>query len=557
MSCFLCFTRCCCFIVLQQKTQATIKGCTETDIQTGPSCCIFPVFPWNSVTEHEMKELKINEYALVENYLDPKTYNRYEFGPKLIRLTHWADVIKTVAQCPILDQDDYMVVQDHEGNKRNERGPKVFQYKIGELIIGDTRNTVQVPVNSFMIIHDSNNRDKPVQHHRGPLKFFPEPFQTIVRNKETNFDYFSCIEINQNRACHIVRTDGKIELIEVPQYYMPEVGERVLKYVDKTVLLYTDFCILKGADGKIAVMNGRLGEANRAFFIRPFYEFLEFNCDTKKTILSTLPTFMPHKFQIRTQDNVQLELDVRISYEIANVDTFSQNPIDFYPLLKNHIQNDMLDSFAKVTLRQFMTSFADTAQNSVKTVSTYFETFGIKVLDIQVINYRCVLQSTQELLETDIHTNVTKQNELRARQQDVAIQEENNKVLNKQKDLEVQMAAKDNEVSLKKKQLENDIRIKEMEISIQEEHKRKELLEVRRGNDLVEAEFEGRAKGELFREFLKGISETLTADEKIGVWTREMELEQAKMMYDKVKTINMYPPGADLKMYNFATGGGI
>ncbi len=214
----------------------------------------------------------------------------------------------------------------------------------------------------------------------------------------------------------------------------------------------------------------------------------------------------------------------------------------------------MLDNFSKSTLRQFMTSFATIAANSVNTVSDYFMKFGIRVLDIQVINYKCVLASTQELLETDIHTNVTKQNELRARQNDVLIQEENNKVLNKQKDLEVQMAAKDMEVQLKKKQLENDIRLKEMEISIAEEHKRKELLEVRRGNDLVEAEFEGRAKGQMFHEFLKGVSESLTADEKIAIWSREIELEQAKLLYTKVNSINMYPPNTDLKMYNFATG---
>lgn len=39
-----------------------------------------------------------------------------------------------------------------------------------------------------------------------------------------------------------------------PQYYMLEVGEKLVKYVEKTILLVSDFCILKvGAktdDGK-------------------------------------------------------------------------------------------------------------------------------------------------------------------------------------------------------------------------------------------------------------------------------------------------------------------
>ena len=99
----------------------------------------------------------------------------------------------------------------------------------------------------------------------------------------------------------------------------------------------------------------------------------------------------------------------------------------------------------------------------------------------KILNYECVNRQTQELLNTDIHTNVTKQNELRAQQAMILIQEQANEVQRKQKDLEVQMAMKDNEVALQKKQLENSIRIKEMDIEIQEEHKRTELLEVRAG----------------------------------------------------------------------------
>ena len=91
-----------------------------------------------------------------------------------------------------------------------------------------------------------------------------------------------------------------------------------------------------------------------------------------------------------------------------------------------------------------------------------------------------------------------KQNELRATQNDILIQEQTNIVNRKIKDLEVEIAQKDNEVALEKKQLENAIRVKEMEIEIQEEQKRKELLEQRRGNDLVEAEFAGKGQGHEF-----------------------------------------------------------
>jgi phage antirepressor YoqD-like protein len=110
---------------------------------------------------------------------------------------------------------------------------------------------------------------------------------------------------------------------------------------------------------------------------------------------------------------------------------------------------------------------------------------------VQILNYTCTEKETQKLLDKDIQTNVVKQNELRARQNDILIQEENNKVQMKQKELEVELAKKDNTgkvgsiyqctqshicsrfaVALTRKVLENDIRMKEMEIEIAEEHQR-------------------------------------------------------------------------------------
>lgn len=338
-------------------------------------------------------------------------------------------------------------------------------------------------------------------------------------------DYFPCIEVTQGKGIHLQKADGNVVLLDQPQFYMPLVGEKVVKEVERTVLLLTDFCILKGPDGRIRTMKGRIPE-ERSFFLEPFNEFLIFQCDVPRRILSTLPTFMSHDFCIRTSDNVQLQLDVRISFQIQNVDIFSANPVDFYPLLRNHIQNEMLDKFSQATIREFMSTFAKIAQQTIPGCSSYFLQFGIEVLDIQVLNYTCTSKNTQELLETDIHTNVTKQNELRMRQNDVLIQEQISEVQRKQKDLEVQMALKDNEVALQKKQLDNSIRLKDMEISILEEHKRKELLEVRRGNDLVEAEFEGRSRGQLFNEFVQGIDAKLTPENKMSIWMRQMDLEQ-------------------------------
>lgn len=329
---------------------------------------------------------------------------------------------------------------------------------------------------------------------------------------------------------------------------MPLVGETLIRSVLRQVLVPNDFCILKSPDGTVSVKNGQRIQ-DRSFFPKPFETFLFFECETNKTVVSTLPTFMPHKFSVRTSDNVMLELDMRVSYKFEDVDLFSRNPIDFYLYIKCHVQNNLLDKFAQSTLRDFMNSFSKIAVSTIQPTNEYFRNFGLSIEDLQILNYNCINKRTQELLSSDIHTNVTKQNELRARQNDILIQEQANEVIRKQKDLEVQMCLKDNEVALQQKLLENRIRLAEMDIEIQEEMKRTDLLEVRRGNDLTEAEFEGRARGHALREFLNGIDRNLSSKDKIDVYCKQVDLAKAKSLYAKANKMTVYPNAVDLKTF--------
>ena len=510
-------------------------------------------------------QLQQNEQVLVRDSLRPEA-TEYKFGPCVVHLEDPWQEFGAKEEMKILDQDDFIIIREADGTKRRVQGAAVYRPAYGEEIVSQSQS-IQVPVNHYLIVFDQNDTHMPEKNIRGPCKFYPEPFQTVKKNKNMGGkNYFPCIEVTTNKAIHLQKADGRVLLVDRPQFYMPEVGEKVLAMPERTVLLMTDFCMLKSPDGEIFVMNGR--DANsRAFFIKPFCKFVTFSCDGEhRTILSTLPLFLSHEFNVLTRDNVAMKLDCRVSYQIKNVDTFASNPIEFYTYIRNHVQNVLLDKFAQKTLREFMASLGELASGCVAECAEYFMSFGIDILDIQILNYSCINAATQTLLTTDIHTNVTKQNELRARQNDIAIQAQANKVQMKQKDLEVEMSVKDNEVALQKKQLENSIRIKEMEIEIQEELKRRELLEVKRENDLVEAEFEGRAKGHELREFLLGVDPKLSADQKIALWKKQCDLTQAGVLYSRVRGVTLYPADADLKVFqldagadrassNFVTGG--
>lgn len=470
----------------------------------------------------------------------------------------------------MLNADEYVVVADKGGHKRTVRGPTSFKPDYYGVVWGPKRKSILIPVNKYIIVQDTNSGDEPIRHVRGPTKFYEESFEVVLENpaklnlpniNKNNGEHYhyDCVHISTETACHLQMKDGSVKLIDEPCFYMPLVGERILQTVTRQLLLLTDFCIIKAPSGKIMVLDGRAPE-DRAFFMKPFHEFVYFKGDTDdvgRYILSTLPQFLNHSFMIRTSDNVGVDMQLRISYQITDVPMFCANPIQFVGYMQNYVQDEFLDRFARVNLREFMQSFTVQAIAAIDVVNNYFDKFGIAVLDIQILDFRCNEMRVEEMLEAAIHISVTKSNELRAVQNDVLIQEQTNEIMRRQKDLDVQMAQKENEVQLQKVLLKNEIRIKEMEIQIQEETKRTELLEVKRGNDLVECEFRGRAKGHNLREFMDGIDVNLTTDEKVEVWLKDMDLRQSQMLYSMVNEIRIQPMNAHMKILNFTKPGDV
>lgn len=466
----------------------------------------------------------------------------------------------------MLNADEYVIISDKAGNKSTRRGPVSFKPEYYGMVWGPKMKSILIPVNCYIIVNDTNNSAVPFKHVRGPRKFYPESFEIVKVNPakaRQKFDnehekyHFECIHISTQQACHLQMKDGSVTLVQDPQFYMPLVGERVLATVKLQLLLLTDFCIIKCWTGDIIVMNGQVKE-HRAFFMNPFDEFVYFDGDENdegRYILSTLPQFLNHNFMIRTSDNVAIDMVLRISYQIVDIAAFTTRPIQFVSLMQNYVQDEFLDRFAKIDLRTFMATFTAQSQHAIDVINNYFLEYGIEILDVQILDFSCTEKKVDKMLEVAIHTSVTKSNELRSVQRDVEIQEKNNEIMRKTKDLEVTMARKEMDVKLQKAVLQNSIRIKEMEIQILEETKRTELLEVKRGNDLVECEFRGRAKGHNLREFMDGIDKNLTTDEKMQVWMRSMDLQQSELLYDMVNEIRIQPSNASMKILNFVKPG--
>ena len=388
------------------------------------------------------------------------------------------------ASCLILGADEYLIIADKNGKKDTLKGPIMYYPKWGETW-GCIKKSISIPVNSYIIIRDNNSTEHPITQKRGPLQYFPQSFEEVQINpskahlagqhNDGREFHYDCFHVNDSEGIHVQCADGSVVLIDTPQFYMPKVGERILCTIKRQMLMNTDFCIMKAPNGQVMTIDGA-NPATRSFMVQPFHEFVYFmGSKTDESgifILSTLPQFLTHEFMVRTSDNVELDLSIRISYYMKDINLFTSNPIQFVAYMQNYVQDDFLDRFAKKNLRGFMATFTDEALASIDHVTEFFSKFGIAITDIQILEFKPSRDKIKEMLEMDIHTNVIKQNELRATQNDVLIQEQNNEVMRRKKELDVAMTTKENQVRLRKKELGNAIRIKEMDIQIEEEKKR-------------------------------------------------------------------------------------
>lgn len=527
---------------------AIVTTWTDRKIRHGPVGCFCYIPCINSVDKRSMTELKIHECALLQDTRDP-SLSRYIYGPTLFRLEHPYQNLGPIRPVSILDQNDYIIVTERNGNKRNEIGPRVLQPLHGETY-SSIREALNLKINEYIVLQDKANNERPIRHLRGPAKVYPSPYEEPVPEEKQQI-IRKCLEINESQALWVKHADGQILLLDQPQFYMPAVGEVIERIVNKTLLKESEFCIMIMPSGQNVLKMGNVRD-QRAFFLPPFHRFLPFKLGENRTteIFHTLPDFIPVNFTIRTSDNVQIQMQIRISFSIFETNMYVCKPIDFYTQIIYWTQNELLDTFAQQTFRDFLKFYADSAKKATQAAHETFNEFGIRLLDIQLIQFNCLDPKTQALLDSDIITRVTKQNELLAKEADVEIMKRSKEVELQRMDIDFEKNEKENLISIKKKELDVALRMKEVSLQIQEEHKRTELMEIKKQNVVKEGSFEGEAQGRAIASFLEHLPNELALDKKVELWRDLRELDKSAMIYSKVSSIELYPPGVDVKKFD-------
>jgi hypothetical protein len=92
---------------LNVRESAIIETWTDRKIRHGPSSCFCYVPCVNSVKKIQHVELKLHEFALLQDTRDPSA-TKYVYGPLLFKYENPYQQLGYPTKMPILDQNDFV-----------------------------------------------------------------------------------------------------------------------------------------------------------------------------------------------------------------------------------------------------------------------------------------------------------------------------------------------------------------------------------------------------------------------------------------------------------------
>jgi regulator of protease activity HflC (stomatin/prohibitin superfamily) len=189
-------------------------------------------------------------------------------------------------------------------------------------------------------------------------------------------------------------------------------------------------------------------------------------------------------FEVRTSDNVRLQLEGVVRWKVINVEQMIQGTRDPRGDVWHHSRHVLLQAVSKIDLQDFMKNFnarvkAAFEQDRVNGTSFYTER-GVLVESMEVTGYQCVDAKTADILQEIIRETTNRINRMQ------------------------------------KQESENDVARAKLEAEIRLEKKRTDLLTTKASNDRLVSEMEGEANGlklaksaQTFLSALGGVNATL------------------------------------------------
>ncbi|CAE7455122.1 Klc2 [Symbiodinium natans] len=480
-------------LVLEDEWYVTvtdqISGAMTT--QLGPKL----YFPgaYDSVSEKTRKlVLQSHEYVKL---LQKRTGDRRVVtGPRVLVPEPTEEVEKKGTGIS-LSREQFVRVRNKDGQERIEKGEKLF-FPGPEDHVMETRAGFNLKKDEYVRLFNDNGG---VRVEKGEQLVFPRPLESCPRGIE------AAVHVDDETAVVVSsRTTGSDQwrLVTEKGPFIPgEDDDRI----EARQIIKVDphhVYIITTRDGTKKFISG--GDAGVSFFLQPYEQInaMRWSSGTSPDDLqagrvknAARPEYLvdvesidtrwqdaEFKFTVQTSDNVKLNLEGHIFWQVVDVPKMFANTKDPKgDVWKNtrHVLNQVV---SKVNLAEFMEAFNNLVKNATAEDMEFYDMRGTRVHRVEVTGYTCSDPLTEKTLQE--------------------VNQETTNTINR----------------LKKQESENQVERERMLAQIELEHQRTKLIEVRAENEHKNASIAGQSQGvqlaEQVRTFLATLNDTVPEVER-------------------------------------------
>jgi len=540
-----------CCLGLQENEQGLFTSLMGVrSVANGPGCV--PYSCCSSTEKRPALQLQNGTYAHVLN--DETSERRPVYGPCVEWLGPREETLAPgIQSCPSLTPEEYLVVHDQlTGQKRLEVGPCLFQPGPFD-DMSAKKTALNLARNEYVKIKDEHGK---LRVERGEARIVPQPLEEVLDAGRNN-GVKKAINIDEHHAVTLRNTDtGTVELITEHGLFIPGPYQEDVKVQKKIVLEEYERMAYKDETGKFHYVSG--DSEMRNFFLPPFCEVLKqyWSTDLRKEHkeceevwrFDMRPRYMNYEFNCRTNDNVELVVDVSFYWQIIDVQSMIEKTADAPGDVCTHARSKIIQAVSNITLMSFLERFNEIirdgagvaprkapeacladimstdlgdalspkGRNSSMAVAApcerdlFYEERGVQLLSVEVLQFNCS---------------------------------------NKETDKTLQAIIKETADRLKKKECqkgENEVALSKLEGEIEQEKLNKELIEIKKSHLKTESRIEGEAEYHKVAAFLGGVTGAGPDDVHV-------DMEQAVQLYQMLRKLDSVKALANSKSQLYIT----
>lgn len=451
--------------------------------------------------------LKDDEQLLIET----PTARRVANGPGVVLTPPLATAKRRPAL--VLGPTEYVRLRDTTtGDARNIPGPARCFLGANEQL-DERRQLTPLKRNQYMRLID--RRTGAIRVERGEQSVLVAPTEEVLEapREGVNIDAMTAVLVRDTRS-------GGLELITAPQVFVPAAHQEIAEVRRRVLLENHEAAVVKGRDGSFTIHRG--SDADRSFFLPPYCELVQFRWssglakdrrDLKITHLDLRPKFMWYEFEVRTQDNVELQIGLTFFWQIVDVARMVQATDDAPGDICSHARSDIIQAVSQVALERFLAAFNEVIGAAVLgDADPFYGERGATLHAVEVRSVTCKDPTTQRILQEIIQETTNRLNRLQQQES------------------------------------ENEVRVRQIEGEIGAEELRGRLMEVRRAVEEEAARIAGGAEGERVRAFLAGLGADLPADAKLAIFHTLRKHEALKALSAGKASLFFTPDDVDLRI---------